>query len=277
MARIKYRFCCKYHEELKSLLEKNHVKYQIEDYRPVINRSDIIFTLFYHEINDDKLKMLIEQCKITCFTSNQFSKREINEAEWFEVCCNYSKLVPAPNTTPYKYQCIFSENRARHRQQVEPFMIKSFKWQNHNFISTLGSVTELFVSAHVKEIFSQNNITGISYIPVINQKTGMPCEDVFQLGFTHILTKDMLDIKLSDDCRIDICPLCGREQYIVNGHYRLPINNVALKKEIDIYVTNKMFGEGFANHKIIVSRRFFELVKGNSLDRNLEFEPVLTF
>lgn len=52
--------------------------------------------------------------------------------------------------------------------------------------------------------------------------------------------------------------------------------NVFDNVNVDIIKSSETFGDGhICSRLIIVSQEFFQFIKKNKLDRNLEFEPIL--
>lgn len=278
MPKIKFRYCCNYSDILIELLSENHIKYEISDFSAISCKLVNFDIMSDKEIVEALEKYLaVTEPKPTCTATKIFSPQEMRSAKWFSLWCDNMKIEELPNVPVYEYQCRTNEIYANHREQVRPFTLrKSIKWgTNRGFIAAMGDPTTLFVSARMKELILQYNITNIDFSPVINSSTNLPFDDVYQMVITNILPDEALIIDEADNCQKKTCDMCGKAQYWIDGTYQLKVKGDYLSAEHDVYATNKLFGAGFARREIIVSRRFYEIIQSNKLGRTLHFEPIL--
>ena len=74
-----------------------------------------------------------------------------------------------------------------------------------------------------------------------------------------------------------ICKSCGREQFLYDQTDMLRVQRDALNDNCDMYVTPRMWGEGQAFGRFVISGRFYRLLKDNSLTRSMGFAPVRVY
>jgi len=270
MPKVQLRYCCNYSEELIRTLEEHGIQIQ---YGP---SELIIFEMWDNQSDDSRLKKLADKFCITCFKSLVFSKAEMSSAEWYSMWCDNMKIEEDGERSAYEYSCKYAVNRAQHRIQIRPFVLKKpVKWSaNRFFAAMLGDASTLLVKAHTKEILENSGIKGACYSEVLDRR-GEEYADIFQLTADTVIPTEALILNSSDYRKKIICKNCGREQYSIDGGFRLRVRRNALNPSVDITQTETIFGEGFAEPAIIVSKRFYEAVMENGMGRTMHFEPIL--
>lgn len=270
--RVIYRYCCIYSAVLCCALDEAGIGYTLD----TLPERIVICTLDGETLHGSGLQPLLDARRITCISSLRFTKRELRDAPYFSLRCNYNKLEPASGTQPFDFSCIYAFDRAQHRVQTAPFTLaKPFRWGTHSFVSELGNGTELFLKDRAKRSLEADALDGIDYRPVYRVGQATPLEDIFQLVPSHLLPTEALELPEEDISETVICPQCGRRQYVRKGHAQLRVRSAFLSQGFDLYATEELFGAGFAQRGLIVSQKFYQCVEKNALGRNLVFEPVI--
>ncbi len=277
MPKLQLRYSCDYSDELVQQLQIKGIKYDVRDLRPTIQYRSISFSINSNELIDEAFCRLVNQHQTTCFKKLQFSKKEMDSAEWFSMWCDNMKVEARPDVSTYLYECEYNKIYAKHRKQVQPFWLKKgIKWNNNrNFIALLGEPTCLFVNGHTRNLLQESVAHDIEYLSVINRATGEPYDTVFQFSPQTVIPRNDIIIEESDSCRKVVCQYCGKTQYDVDGAFRLMLKKTNYLSEHDVLKTERLFGAGFARDMIIVSKRFYSLIEDNQLGRTLHFEPII--
>lgn len=129
----------------------------------------------------------------------------------------------------------------------------------------------LFVRAAVKRELIAQSIKGIDYLQAIEAGSKKPFEDVIQAIVGHVLEPALLNF---EDFPCETCAQCGRRKWLpwrrVNRFKR-----AAFDDQLDMVLTHEWFGTGgLAFRKILVSRRFAELVQEQRW-RGLRLKPII--
>ncbi|PGM53818.1 hypothetical protein [Bacillus sp. AFS053548] len=155
-------------------------------------------------------------------------------------------------------------------------MKKSPKWSSKNFLMLNWIEDELFISSKAKDELQKSKLKGFDFYEVKkNAKDNVILDDVHQLYINDQLKPGMLED--SDTIANTIrCNKCGGTKFIYSGKGFKYQKSVFENVDVDIIKSAETFGDGHMCARLIfISQDFFQLVKKNKLDRNLEFEPIL--
>ena len=126
----------------------------------------------------------------------------------------------------------------------------------------------LFCNQRAKDVFEENQVTGIEYLPVLHNKAGF-IEGTYQLKILE-QTKIEKEFRKSEFKAQQICKTC-------NTSFVYPSPDYLTKYDIDQFDVNAeiFYSAGPFNHRsIIISRKVYDLFMRLDLDRNLRFDVV---
>jgi len=134
---------------------------------------------------------------------------------------------------------------------------------------------ELFISSFAKECINSNEIDGLKFMNVINHKKNTIFDDFHQIYVESKLEPGMTDLNKSV-AEYRNCNVCGSEKYIYSGRGLTFKKDVFKHVAVDILKTYESFGEGHICGKIIIiSKKLYQIIKNNGLDKDLAYEPIL--
>ncbi|MFB7138923.1 hypothetical protein ACFCYN_04585 [Gottfriedia sp. NPDC056225] len=134
---------------------------------------------------------------------------------------------------------------------------------------------ELFISSKAKDKLQKSTLKGIHFCDVKRAKDNEIFEDVYQLHIKEQLSPGMIEDNEPIAITI-LCHKCGGTKFIHSGKGFKYHNSVIENVDVDIIKSSEAFGDGHMCARIIfVSQDFYQFLKKNKLDRNLEFEPIL--
>ena len=228
----------------------------------------------------DKLYGYYFKENITPIIDVIYTKDEYNKAQWYSFRPKYRFEYPQPEDD-FAYKGVsyndskFCNNCGGGLTQKDSFRItKTPKWGKRCFLMLNWIEDEIFINTIAKDILVANNITGLNFLEVINHKKNLVFDDIHQIYVKNELKPGLLNLKQSVK-ESQNCNVCGSVKYIYSG------KGLTFKKEIfdnlnyDILKTNESFGEGhICARKIIISKKLYQVIKNNSLDKDVEFEPI---
>jgi hypothetical protein len=160
-------------------------------------------------------------------------------------------------------------------RQIAPFRIKKEPKLGKNVFADFGSAFEVFCAPVVLETFRNHEISGFETRPLILNKEDRPAQSLKQLIVTEIadpaIAEDLVERERYSQTD---CPICGRTWHAHYTRGALPLRRAALKRGVDLQLTNEWFGNGrTARREILFSRRAVALVLENKW-HGIEFVPV---
>ncbi len=208
-----------------------------------------------------------------------FLEAERSAAAWLEIAPRSPSVEILNEDEAFAFSCTYigedGAEHAQHRRQVAPFEVKDeVKWAKRKlFTAPDDGGSELFTCGAVKQLVKDANITGCGFLTVFNRKTGMPCKDTFQL--TARTEIPMKSISLGRGETEQLCPLCGKKQYVLENTYQLHLVQHLLPTTVDIIRTPAVFHDGQAEAVTLISQRFYQTLKGAGLCYGLDFTPAI--
>ena len=262
---MKYEFYCGIYEDVRviNFLKNNNIKHKTCS---LTNR--IYFTIYSDTGGSAELLSYIETLPGTSISkSSVFSNQEMEDANWYLLYVirmgmetknvNYTYDAKCPYTTEYGMK------KHSHLDQVNPFVSsKTPKWKNgYNFCSVeTGFRTQIFCSDFARDTIIENEISGVDFMPVLKSDLKTPTPNVSQLVFKNKLPLEAYTF--IGDYQEEICPDCGRVNYIFKepncDNIRLNINMIP--QGIDAFGSQIVFGYGFGDEPIVISKRFYNLL-----------------
>lgn len=277
MSTVVKNYSCILYPELVEYLNEKEIPYTIKaGYGKGEQR--IMFSINESQ-DDDVFKKIIKiRYTLLCTKERVFSEKEFNSAKWFSMWCDNMKIEENEDSDTFQYECNFGKGRYYHKKQVNPYVVdKTVKWtSNRFFISGYLSSTHLFVKDKTKYLLMDSGFDEFEYWPVLYAKSREQMKDVYQIIPKHKLSDTALILEESESCKKKACKVCGSVQYVIDGGFQLKVKEEYLENGIHVYQTNELFGYGFTNNCVIVSREFYNFIKKNHMDKSLHFNPIST-
>ena len=114
----------------------------------------------------------------------------------------------------------------------------------------------------------------MEFLDVIKYKKNISLEDIYQIYVERVLEPGLLNLEQSVT-EVIKCSSCGKTKYIESG------KSLTFKKEIfedldcDIVKSYETFGDGhMCAREIMVSKKLYQVIKTNKLDKDIVFEPI---
>ena len=269
-------FCDRITPQLIGFLEKNHIRY-----RKSCEDTHIPLVIFNVWSTDNDVDMYMSELqgmnvgkpiKIV-----EYSKRELEDAQLLWLFPKKQCIDIVNTHEVYRYSCRYTNGlgveKAAHRIQKSPFKIcrePSMNTKTAFWTISIG-FGELFTDSRVLNLVKEANLSGIQFQNVF-LKNGKPSEKLFQAVSVNVLGDDLIGKGYGE--RKIVCPVCGKEQYVINNAYQLHLDFTKILKESDFYMTERLFGEGQAYPLYLISQKFYKLLKDNNLLGGLTISPV---
>lgn len=177
--------------------------------------------------------------------------------------------------------------------QNRPFRLKKdFVQRQAKFLGLHWVFDEIFVRPEIKGLFDAANISGITYLDVVQHKTGQRISDLLQLKIPvldhpGLITDELFTVTCKPQNEESYVkgvgqikdkpglPFCGRIKYRYPLTKQIKFQASVLKSQPDFVKSQEYFGSGAAaNHFILVRNRAVRLIKEKGI-RGLGFsQPV---
>lgn len=244
--------------------------------------GEIISCVDIYESNPhwEYISMWVRQEKLLCRSETEFTKQELENAEWLTMRSQWRFGYPQPEGN-FEYENITYTRRnycpecSSGLVQVNPFRIKKVpKWGRRHFAELNWIGDELFVSDTAKSILESHNISGISFMGVQDKAGKEFFSDISQLIIHNIIEEGLFESKASIR-QINSCPNCGITKYVPSGIGMLAFRKEIFDNQADIVKTGDLFGsDHYAAKVIIVRQSVYQMILQNNLERGLVFEPI---
>ena len=206
-----------------------------------------------------------------------FTKKELREAQWLTIRSKWEFAFPQPESKDGYREGVYAPGYCpdcSSLTQIGSFRIKKApKWGRRNFAMLYWVGDELFVRDRVTEVFQEEGISGVDYLPVMNKKGSEILPGVHQLLFTHVLKKGLV---VNEGVReVSACFYCGAVKYLASQRNILSYRREVFENAPDFVKSSEVFGAGhYAAHKMFISQRAYQVLTRHALLRSLDFEPV---
>lgn len=259
--------------KLWDYIQSNHIPYKETE-------SLVVLDIYTESEHWHWIQRYVEECSVFCTSDTDFSKEELQEAQWMRVRSTWLYDYPQPSNgygykdITYMRSMACPECAAGHKQ-VAPFrMKKAPSWGRRHFFSVNWVFDELFASDTVKDVFQKEGISGVSFWDVLN-KSGSRLEGVNQMYISHMLPPAFVesDVYLK---QTTICPVCGTKKYCCNGCGKHQYRGERFQNIPDIVKTGDYFGgmSGIADPDILINQKTYQIIVRYKLEKSLIFEPI---
>lgn len=226
------------------------------------------------------LKKFLERTGRFTIDTAIFTKEEMKNAEWYTVRSKWRWEYPKPDDDfgylhgiTYTGSCPMCGANV---VQIGNFRVRrSPKWNSKSFLMINWIHDVLFTSTAVKETLEQSDLRGFHFEDVLNTKGTAPIDDIYQL---YVETKLPAGLVTGNDTIKDesTCEMCGVTKYVGAGRGYIFKKETFENIDVDIAVSDEIFGGGYSViRQILISKRFYETIILNKLDKQLVIEPVI--
>lgn len=254
---------------------KEHKESILED------ESDLVVAYIFEEDEwKDEFLNFLKKEEVSTMVDCIYSKEEIKKSTWFTIRPKYRWEYPQPEeysgymSTTYDDSGFCNECGCDLRQREEFRVKKIPKWGKRNFLMLNWVEDELFVSDKVVETINESGIRGYQIYDVLNYKNNKLIENMKQIHVNEIIEPALVNIQQSVK-EVIKCKKCGSVKYIGSGRGLTFSKDVFEKIDTDIVKSSETFGDGhMCARLIIISKNIYNLIVSNSLDKDVEFEPI---
>ena len=271
--KYEYHFTKWKNTQLMEFLNEQKIEYQEGS-----NQLWIVFSIFS---SSPKAEFYLEELKKMNIRENyitvEFTKKELSEAD-FLMMRPKRQSIDIENEDAFRYTCEWTsrlgEKVFQHEEQVKEVVVKkvtSMKKRNAFWCESTG-FSVIFADKRIRRLAEENFLSGIEFKNVF-LKNGTCSDELFQMTSSNILKKECIVFGYGE--KIEKCPKCGKEQYVTDHVWQLHLDFSKIERQSDLYVTERIFGEGFARPIYVISQKFYRLLVENKLDKNVTFFPVV--
>lgn len=270
--RIKYHYAYSIKENIitKELLNLN-IPFKTGDIL-------ISFDIFDDNKNWLYIKNIMDKNGVIPVIEKEFIKKEVEEAEWLEIRSNWRWSYPQPED---EYESITYNNSnycdkcGRGLAQIDSFYLKKEpKWGTKQFLQLFWIEDELFIKTDIIDIIDNNDIKGLSYLPVKHFKSKEELKTIKQIKIDIIMNEE-LNFKESEIKKTIICSKCNQAKHVLYGYAINKVNRKFISRyNTDIIKTKNVFGDGvMAARQIFISNKFAKLILAMKW-KNVVLEPI---
>lgn len=245
-------------------------KISFEEDRP---SNCCIFYIYEDDPRFKAIKKKLDKYHIPTLITTKYTKQEMNTAQWYSVRSKWLNDYPYPEDQFVKnvYGCDKQTKCLCNRIQVGDFTMKrEIKWGKRYFCSMNWVYDELFVNKDIVEKLETSGLKGFHFRDVyVKSKLS---KTTVQLVVENYLKEEM-DLNKTIINAQEKCPLCGHLGIITSGKEQYYFKSAFQNLDVDIVRSKTIFGY-IGARDVYISQRFYQYLKENKLDRNLEFEPI---
>lgn len=266
-----------YKVKIEKYLKEKNIRYQ--KYECDVTGDRLVFSVWSNNKNYKTILNELEKLNVRdplVFVT--YTSSEINNARLLVLTPKKQVVDIINDEEAYKYSCEWISSmgveKVNHKKQVERFAIRkepSTKTSTAFWAEDTG-FAELFADKRVYELVKEHSLQGIRFENVMNKK-GVYSENIFQMKSPNIIARDFIEMGHGE--RKEVCHICGKEQFFIDNTYQLHLDLSKLEVQSDLYMTERMWGEGIAYPLYIISQRFYQLLKQNKLAGGITVSPVI--
>ena len=279
--RIKHHYYLQERAGLLNFLNRNGILYKISDDLPGMKNRLCTFDLYEDQEEYMKFKkQFFWISKYNSIKSIEYSKKDIENAEWFSIRSKSTKVQWEYEEKAFKETCSYKrpfmkELYYRHSEQIGILSAnKTVKWGTRQYFSGPNAADDLlFCSEKAKKLLGDKWL-GLEFWPVRKYNSSEYISDLFQLFFT-----DTLPIEAITGGKSTTCNTCGKRIVrFKDGIHQLELKREFLRGSSKVYKTGDVLteqikgGETFSIN--IVSQEFYQYCEKNQMNRGMIYEPI---
>ena len=272
--RIKHRFTFGTNEkDVIRFLDKQRIEYDIDE-------TVTAFELFEDDEKFTLISGFMTAHHAVVISNAVYTHEEIERAQWLAVRSSWLSQYPQPKDS-YKFTTYDATDYCEGNLpkyicekglvQKECFVLaKEPNWGSRNFMMLNWVWDELFISMKAEEVLKNSGLKGFEIYDVLNKS-----KKKFD-GIKQIFIKTYIDEGLSADSiqKKYICPKCNFTKYLQKTgslrFYKIVFKDI----HSDIVKTTDKFSELSCISLILVTHKFYDVIKKAKLERGLVFEPI---
>lgn len=236
------------------------------------------FTIFSDYPNAEKIRAdLKEQFNYEPLLFPEYTAKELSEAKLLWLSPKRECIDIINGETAYAFsEMTIKYGRhllAKHRWQIDQFAIAKEPPMGKStaFWASDDGGWEVFTDSRVLALAKENNLVGVDYSNVF-LKNGETSQNLFQLTPKNIISRECIGKGYRE--KVTKCPGCGKDIFVIGCDYQLYLDYSKIDLQFDLYVTERVFGDGIPFHLHLISQRFYQLLKQNNLVGSLNLSPV---
>jgi hypothetical protein len=279
-------------EFLKLELQKLRCVYKFNENGAL---SSIEYTFSEHESYAARLIEFANYHQIIVQSGLFYEEEEILNAEWVIAAVGeYQYPQPEDNYKEATYDTRnYCSRCGQGAIQNRPFRLKKdFVQRQTKFLGLHWVFDEIFVRPEIKGLFDAASVSGITYLDVVQHKTGQRINDLLQvkipvLDHPGLITDELFTVTCKSQNEESYVegvgqiqdkpglPFCGRVKYRYPLTKQIKFRASALKSQPDFVKSQEYLGSGAAaNRFILVRNRVVRLIKDKGIRGPLFRQPV---
>lgn len=275
--RYKYYYCLISNSELLAYLDSNKIRYKLTG--GILTPEFVKFSLWSSSkstmsiVNDLKIIFQEEPLVFVEYTDSELSQAKLLTMQPQKECIEIINSREA-----FECSCVrvdaFGMTRTRHMRQVDLLTIAkepSAKSKAVFWTSDTG-FSEIYVNQCVRELVSSNNMLGVDFLQ-IRRKDGKYCDNLFQMTSQNSILQECIAFGYGEQ-RL-LCPMCGKEQFYIDNTFQLHLSHLNALPKSDLYITERIWGEGIPYPMYLISQHFYQLLKQQGFTSSVTFSPVV--
>jgi len=273
-----YHYYIENQEIIEKLLLENAIKLKKYRYEHIHKGEEfIMFDLYDNKKIEKQIRCKLNEIGVSeIYKSIKYTEMERENAKWLWVMPKRNS-IDIVNEEAFRYFCerenAWGEKLMTHVEQTGNITIRkepNLSTSTAFWASTTG-FAELYTDYRVKEIAQINDLKGLELLEV-KLRNGSYSDKIYQMMTRDRLRREVIGKGYGE--KTIKCPVCGKEQYGIDSSYQLHMDLNKVSEEKDFYMTEDIFGEGFAHPLYVISQRFYRILKENKLVGGVNFNPV---
>lgn len=282
-------------DALIAFLDKENIKYErIECFEtgPHVPTPSVFFEFTSKNPNHQYILNELAKFNVKVVEKDGYTAKDINNAKYLEL---YPKGIFEFVNAICKRQIRVVEKDGKkaicnaHYEQAEPIILA--KKPNENGGTALWHTINgfLLVNKHVRKLVEDHNLTGMVFNDVyVGARKKEKSDYIFQVTVSEPIGAECMPKDFGSrqgERDIYYCPICNEVVFCFNPfrfQLRFDRNKINLTK--DLYITKEMFTQSdrdyFERHWdptyaiVIISQRFYQLLKENKLLKGVRVFPI---
>ena len=275
--KYQYYFYELYNEKIENYLNEKKIHFQKHECD--VTGDSLVFSIWSNNPNYKTIINELENLNVRDpLVFVKYSVAELNNAKLLVMTPKKQTIDIINSEEAYKYSCEWLSSvgvkKIKHMEQVGTLAIgKEPSTKNSTAFWTEDTgFAELFTDQRVYELVRACSLEGIKFENVMN-RNGTYSKNIFQVKSSNIITRECIGVGYGE--KKEICHVCGKEQFFIDNVYQLHLNLSKMAIQSDLYMTERMWGEGIAYPLYIISQRFYQLLKKNKLAGGITISPVV--
>lgn len=228
----------------------------------------------------EELYCILREENIISIIDVIYTKEEFERAQWYSMRSKFRFEYPQPEDDSSYEKLTYDNSKycsgcGCGLKQKDSFrMNKAPQWGQRHFLMLNWIEDELFSNSIAKECLINEKISGIEFMDVVNHKKNTTFDDIHQIYIDKILEPGLVHLEQSVK-EVLKCSRCGKTKYIGSGRGFTYRKDAFEDVDLDVVKSFETFGDGHMCARLIfVSKKLYQLLKNNKLDKDIAFEPI---